>query len=146
MGIIRKVTSISTLGLVRFRTPSERTARTSRQTRNAVNLNTLINTVQNQKMLHAERDQLAMQRAAYVMDAQRHAQMLEHERHQIALQQQAVALQGAVPAGWYADPTDRRAMCWWDGGRWHPESKHFPQAAAALPATRWSRARPPFAN
>lgn len=31
-----------------------------------------------------------------------------------------------APAGWYPDPTDRRAVCWWDGSRWHPQSKHFP--------------------
>ena len=139
MGIIRKVTSISTFGLVRFRTPIERTARFARQTRNAVQVNTLMNSLQNQQIIQAERDQLVMQRAAYVMDARRNAQMEEHERHQIALQQQAVALQGAVPAGWYADPTDRRATCWWDGSRWHPESKHLPQAAGALPPGTKSR-------
>lgn len=31
-----------------------------------------------------------------------------------------------MPSGWYADPTDHRAVCWWDGLRWHPETKHYP--------------------
>jgi Protein of unknown function (DUF2510) len=141
MGIIRKVTSISTFGLVRFRTPSERTARFTRQTRNAVQLNTLMNTLQNQQIIQAERDQVAVQRAALTMDAQRHAKAMEHERQQIALQRQAVALQGGVSADWYPDPTDNRALCWWDGGRWHSESKHFPQATPALPPAMNPRAQ-----
>lgn len=36
MGIIRKVTSVSSAGLVDFRSDKERTARYTRQTRNAV--------------------------------------------------------------------------------------------------------------
>lgn len=31
------------------------------------------------------------------------------------------------PAGWYPDPTDNRAQCWWDGARWIPQSKRYPQ-------------------
>lgn len=31
-----------------------------------------------------------------------------------------------MPPGWYADPTDHRAMCWWDGLQWRPETKHYP--------------------
>lgn len=36
MGLMRKANSIASLGLVRFRTPTERAARYSRQTRDAV--------------------------------------------------------------------------------------------------------------
>ncbi len=36
-------------------------------------------------------------------------------------------------AGWYPDPTDSRALCWWDGTAWHPESKYFPQIPMAAP-------------
>lgn len=36
MGLLRKINSVTTLGMVRFRTPDERTARHTRQTRNAV--------------------------------------------------------------------------------------------------------------
>jgi hypothetical protein len=36
MGLLRKINSVTTLGMVRFRTPDERTARRTRQTRNAV--------------------------------------------------------------------------------------------------------------
>lgn len=32
----------------------------------------------------------------------------------------------STPPGWYQDPTDSRAMCWWDGQQWHPNSKHYP--------------------
>lgn len=30
---------------------------------------------------------------------------------------------GPPPPGWYPDPTDKRFICWWDGGQWHPQSQ-----------------------
>lgn len=30
------------------------------------------------------------------------------------------------PAGWYPDPTDNKAMTWWDGTQWHIHTKHYP--------------------
>ena len=26
----------------------------------------------------------------------------------------------SIPAGWHPDPTDNRALCWWDGEQWQP--------------------------
>jgi hypothetical protein len=34
------------------------------------------------------------------------------------------------PAGWYPDPTDNRALCWWDGTQWYVHTKHFPAQQA----------------
>lgn len=57
--------------------------------------------------------------------------MSEHQTHQVAIAPQAPTGPQApvapppMPAGWYADPTDNRALCWWDGTRWHPETKHY---------------------
>lgn len=31
------------------------------------------------------------------------------------------------PPGWYADPSDSRALCWWDGAAWQPKTKHYPR-------------------
>ncbi len=31
------------------------------------------------------------------------------------------------PQGWYADPTDVAAICWWDGAQWQPSTSHYPQ-------------------
>lgn len=31
----------------------------------------------------------------------------------------------SLPAGWYPDPTDARALTWWDGQGWRPETKHY---------------------
>jgi alpha-tubulin suppressor-like RCC1 family protein len=31
------------------------------------------------------------------------------------------------PPGWYADPTDAAALCWWDGAKWQPSTSHYPQ-------------------
>jgi len=30
---------------------------------------------------------------------------------------------GWSPAGWRQDPTDAACVCWWDGYRWHPQTK-----------------------
>jgi hypothetical protein len=32
----------------------------------------------------------------------------------------------SVAPGWYPDPTDPRALCWWDGTQWHPGSRYSP--------------------
>ena len=32
-----------------------------------------------------------------------------------------------LPPGWYADPFDNRALTWWDGTQWRPETKHYRQ-------------------
>lgn len=65
MGLIRKATSISTLGLVSYRTSGERAARYARQTRNAARLNN----IQNMQMIELQRQQLEAETQAQVMRA-----------------------------------------------------------------------------
>lgn len=115
MGLIRKATSISTLGLVSYRTSGERAARYARQTRNAARLNN----IQNMQMIELQRQQLEAETQAQVMRAT-----------QIAATQLQAPRQAppALPPGWYADPTDARALTWWDGTTWHPGTKHYPSA------------------
>lgn len=114
MGLIRKATSISTLGLVKYRSDAEQSNRIAKQTRNAARAQV----AQNQIMIANQRDQLEAQ--------------IQGNGYQIARDvapvQPAAVPPPALPAGWYADPTDNRARCWWDGQQWHPQSKHYPEA------------------
>ena len=42
----------------------------------------------------------------------------------------------SIPAGWYPDPTDNRALCWWDGEQWQPATRHSTAPAVTPPQTR----------
>ena len=44
----------------------------------------------------------------------------------INYQQPVPQMPPSMPAGWFPDPTDNRALTWWDGTRWHPNTKHYP--------------------
>lgn len=90
MGITRKMLSVCTLGLIDYRSDRERTAKYTRQTRNA----TRVAAVQNARSLGYQRDGLAQAQVHHVESA---------------------APRNARP-GWYPDPTGR--MRWWDGVRW----------------------------
>lgn len=106
MGMIRKMTSLSTLGLVDFRSDKERTARYTRQTRNA----TRAQVAQNMQALELQREQLA----------QAHVHHVEAQAQRIApLNAQAYLAPPPPmpPAGWYPDQ-DAGVQRWWDGSRW----------------------------
>lgn len=122
MGIIRKATSISTLGLVDYRSDKERIARYGKQTRNA----TRAQVAQNAMQLELQRQQLA----------QGHVQHVEAQAQRIApVGPEAYGLPGpsgqhalpagpsAVPApivgpraGWFTDEHGWRHF--WDGQAW----------------------------
>jgi hypothetical protein len=101
MGLMRKMTSISTLGLVDYRSDKERIAKYTRQTRNA----TRAALAQNAKSLNNQSNQLA----------QAHVHHVETQvtAHQLAPQQ---APPQGPPAGWYPAPDG--ATRWWDSYRW----------------------------
>ena len=93
MGIIRKATSLSTLGVVNYRNSKERTAKYTRQTRNAA------------------RAQVAQQ-----------AMALELQRQQLAALDHANVREATkpstTPAGWYPDPGSPGYIRWFDGAQW----------------------------
>lgn len=120
MGITRKVMSIGTLGLVKYRTDSERQALYAKQTRNAAR----VNNAQNMQLIELQRDQLAAEQLAQTMRATQVAAAM-------SLQTQRAA-PPSLPPGWYADPSDSRALCWWDGMQWLRETKHFPGQPPAV--------------
>jgi hypothetical protein len=93
--------SVSTLGLVDFRSDKERTARYTRQTRNAVRAQSSM-----QAQLTADDLAAAQRREAIAYQAANYPQVLPT----------------APPPGWYADPQGHPAERWWDGTRW---TEHF---------------------
>lgn len=100
MGLLRKMTSLSTLGLVDYRSDKERIAKYTRQTRNA----TRAAVAQNARMLTNQSNQLAQ---AHVHHVETHVQ-----RHELLA---PVPVQGPPP-GWYPDPSG--TIRWWDSYRW----------------------------
>lgn len=110
MGIIRKTTSISTLGLVSYRDKQERSAKYAKQTRNAARAQV----AQNAAQLELQRQQL---------NAMDHANVREEVRDMRPIQ----PLQPLVPAlpfpqepqaGWYPDQRDQSLVRWFDGVTW----------------------------
>lgn len=93
MGIIRKTISISTAGVVPFRNTDERTAKYTKQTRNAARAQV----VQQGVNLDLQRQQLA---------ALNHANVREEARP------------NTTPANWYPDPGNPAFVRWYDGAQW----------------------------
>lgn len=93
MGMIRKAASVSTLGMVNFRSEKERTAKYTKQTRNAA------------------RAQVAQQ-----------ATSLELQRQQLEALDHANVREATkpidTPAGWYPDPGNPTVNRWFDGAQW----------------------------
>lgn len=108
MGLFRKLTSVSTLGLVDYRSDKERTAKYTRQTRNA----TRAAVVQNARQIGYQRDDLA----------QGHVQHVEAQAQRI----QPVPALVAAP-GWYVDQAG--VMRWFDGYRWTEATQAPPRIA-----------------
>lgn len=65
MGIIRKTMSVSTLGLVKFRSDAEMSNKIAKQTRNAARANV----VQNQMLIDLQRQQMEQEYQAQAMRA-----------------------------------------------------------------------------
>ncbi|MCF7552593.1 DUF2510 domain-containing protein [Pseudonocardia sp. WMMC193] len=93
------MTSLSTLGLVDYRSDKERIAKYTRQTRNA----TRAAVAQNARMLNNQSNHIAQ---AHVHHVDAYVQ-----RHELA----APPPQGPPP-GWYPDP--QGVVRWWDSYRW----------------------------
>ena len=139
MGFMRKSLSISTAGLVDFRSDKERVARSARltkrytkDTRNAARQQAYQETRQTRllrKQLKAEREaqfnaQLEAERLATAreqLEAQLEAQRHAAARQQLETQKHENAPVGAAPrpdAGWFLDPQNPQSYRWFDGYQW----------------------------
>ena len=108
MGIIRKAASVSTLGIVNYRSSKEKTAKYSKQTRNA----TRAQVAQQAASLEVQRQQL---------EALDHANVREAAKPE------------TTPAGWYPDPGNPTVMRWFDGAQWtsHVQATNQPPPPTA---------------
>lgn len=106
VGLSRKIASISTAGLVNYRNDGERTAKYTRQTRNA----TRLAAIQNGKMLNNQERQITQAQVHFVEE------------------QVAAMPPGAPPPGWYPNPADGTSPWWWDGVQWVPPPEVVEQA------------------
>lgn len=89
MGLIRKLTSVGTVGLVDFRSDKERAAAYGKGARK-----------------HARRQARELKKQTKVMKAQR------------ATAFAMPPAPTGPPPGWYADPNGAPVQRWWDGTRW----------------------------
>ena len=126
MGLIRKATSISTLGLVSYRTSGERAARYARQTRNAARLNN----IQNMQMIELQRQQLEAETQAQVMRAT-----------QVAATQLQAPRQAPPALPWASRACLRFAMLGPSTGTTRSMTDWARSASARSPAASASRSR-----
>jgi len=128
VGIIRKTMSVSTLGMVSYRSNSERSARANKQSakyakqsRNAARAQV----AQNGLMLDAQRQQLE---ATYQGNGVRQAQYEDVTAAQTPI---AAPVMG-MPAGWYQDPQDPTFICYWNGQAWDSSTRQKPVTPPAV--------------
>ncbi|MBJ7451428.1 MAG: DUF2510 domain-containing protein [Blastococcus sp.] len=108
MGIIRKTMSFGTVGVVSYRSKSERAAKYAKQTRNAARAQV----VQNGLMLETQRQ---------MVNGIDHANVREEVRDMRA---PVAPTPAAPPAGFYSDPQgDASLLRWFDGSQWTDMTK-----------------------
>lgn len=111
MGLIRKAASLSTLGIISYRTDAESARRMAKQTRNAARANV----VQNMQLIELQRQALATQQQGVAMQAAT-----------VAALTPAQTVSPSTAAGLFPDPSDPQAICYWTGSAWAPETKRYP--------------------
>ncbi|UZJ26270.1 DUF2510 domain-containing protein [Rhodococcus antarcticus] len=111
MGIIRKTTSLGTLGLVNFRGKDERANNYAKQTRNAARAQV----AQNAMQLELQRQQLAALDHGNVREEVRD---MRQEFPPIAPIMPPQPIPVGPPPGWYPDQHDQQLVRWFDGTQW----------------------------
>ncbi len=106
MGLFRKMTSVSTLGAVDYRSDKERTAKYSKQGAKEARKQTAI-----------MQQQLGTQQSIY--EANQRQAMLDYQRQVQAAQRPAAS----APAGWYPNPQAPGFEYWWDGFTYTGQSR-----------------------
>lgn len=110
MGIIRKATSLSTLGLVSYRGKAERANDYQKETRNAARAQV----AQNAMQLEIQRQQLAALDHGNVREEVRDLQQFQP----IAPIMPPQPVPVGPPPGWYPDQQDQALVRWYDGTAW----------------------------
>jgi len=119
VGLIRKTASLSTLGVVDFRSDKERIARSTRRTDKAIREQTKAQAAQHAQQMHI----IAMQHQAQLAALHQSQNAVTHQSQMAQMQGMAPGM-GVTPppalpaAGWYPDPQGPGTARWWDGGRW----------------------------
>jgi hypothetical protein len=108
MGMMRKLTSVSTLGMVPYRDKDERQLHVAKQTRKAAKQTRNATRVAAVATVVTAYDQRKAIRADQVMSA--------------PAPMPAIAA-SPVPPQWLPDPYDPSCVTWWDGQQWRPETK-----------------------
>lgn len=101
MGITRKVMSVSTMGLVDFRSDKERAASNTGKTARAAK----------------KQNKLIAQQTAAIQ------QQTAAQQQQFAAQQYPQHAPPTTPAGWYPDPQNPTVSRYWDGSAWTPATR-----------------------
>ena len=110
MGLIRKTMSLSTVGIVDYRSKKERATKYSKQTRNAARAQV----AQTAMMLENQRKQLA---------AADHANVREEVRDMRSAPPVAAPSVAAPPPGFYNDLQGPTILRWFDGSQWTSMTK-----------------------
>lgn len=104
MGITRKVMSVSTMGLVDFRSDKERAASNTGKTARAAK----------------KQNKLIAQQTAAIQQQTAAQQQFTAQQYP---PQQPQVVPPTTPAGWYPDPQNPAVSRYWDGSAWTPATR-----------------------
>jgi hypothetical protein len=117
MGLIRKMTSLGTAGLVDLRSDKERIARNTAKTNKTMKVQNKLLKEQNRLVASAAKQPSYQNRVVSSAAKQPSYQLVGEAAQAAQASPQPVAPQGP-PAGWYADAEQPGMDRWYDGVAW----------------------------